>query len=67
MAAPTIVYTIFRNREKVQVVTVEKGYPGPKGDRGPAGPQGPKGDTKLPTFEIDINGHLIATFETLGE
>lgn len=40
---------------------------GPKGDTGETGAQGPKGDTgaagATPTFSIDENGHLIATFE----
>lgn len=46
------------------------GPAGPKGDLGATGPQGPKGDTgaagadgKSPTFSINSEGHLIATYE----
>lgn len=47
---------------RIQVVEVNVGRSGPRGIPGPVGPQGPKGDdgeTRLPRFEIDINGNLI--------
>lgn len=42
----------------------EVGPQGPKGDKGDTGAQGPAGkDGQTPTFSIDENGHLIASFE----
>lgn len=42
----------------------EQGPQGPKGDKGDTGAQGPAGkDGQTPTFSIDENGHLIASFE----
>lgn len=44
--------------------TGAKGDTGAAGAAGATGPQGPAGaDGKTPTFSIDENGHLIATFE----
>lgn len=44
----------------------DRGEKGDKGDTGQTGPQGPKGepgaDGRTPTFSIDENGHLIATY-----
>ena len=42
----------------------EPGPQGPKGDTGATGPKGDKGDPgPVPTFSINEQGHLIATYE----
>ena len=41
-----------------------QGNPGAAGPQGPQGPAGPKGDPgPVPTFSINEEGHLIATYE----
>ncbi len=45
----------------------DTGLTGPKGDTGATGAQGPAGpagaDGKTPTFSINSNGHLMASFD----
>ncbi|MGO5549150.1 collagen-like triple helix repeat-containing protein [Lachnospiraceae bacterium LCP19S3_B12] len=42
----------------------DTGSTGPQGETGATGPQGPAGaDGKTPTFSINSEGHLIATYE----
>lgn len=48
----------------IQGIQGEKGDQGIQGVQGDPGPQGPAGaDGKTPTFSINSNGHLIATYE----
>ena len=42
----------------------DTGATGPNGDTGATGPKGDQGDPgPVPTFHIDEQGHLIATYE----
>lgn len=56
--------TGMQGPQGIQGIQGEQGDQGIQGVQGDPGPQGPAGsDGKTPTFSINSNGHLIATYE----
>lgn len=53
--------TGMQGPQGIQGIQGEQGIQGVQGDPGPQGPAG--ADGKTPTFSINSNGHLIATYE----